>query len=192
MHSFSSLVIGAVGIVATFVHPIPIIHSQQRTFRAPAPILTTHDAQDIDRIAASLAPSGSPLLGEGLTGNKVRVAEHCYPRAGGQDTFTASGTVSGPYPGTFSANGSWIWGPPHIPTWGFGESFTISSGKYTVTGAINGRGAGPPVPAGCYGFGPASMPYTATVTAHGKVVKKLSGIATVFGIHNGYLSELLQ
>jgi len=104
----------------------------------------------------------SRLSGEGFTASDVTVhVVECNPFSSGEKyaaTFMASGSASGPYPGAFTASGSWSAGDNglHEPHWGFVEQFQITSGKRSINGVIKGSGAhtfgpvgGPP----CNSFG---------------------------------------
>jgi hypothetical protein len=63
-------------------------------------------------------------------------------------TFTARGTATGSYPGTFTASGSWESGESNgghaqwicCPWWIFSEAFTITSGSSSISGRITGMG----------------------------------------------------
>lgn len=88
------------------------------------------------------------LIGSAVTG--------CFE--GVTSNFTASGTATGPYPGTFTASGDY-----HVSRGGgawFAETFTIYSGTLEVSGEIPyGGDPSPPVFA-CEKFGPITWPYT--------------------------------
>lgn len=66
----------------------------------------------------------------------------------GSCDFKASGTATGPYPGTFTASGSYNFCEVYC-MWTFGESFTITSGTAKISGTISklGWGNSPPFPA---------------------------------------------
>ena len=82
-------------------------------------------------------PMDSPMSGEVLTGSSVHGTCH----GGGGDLvargkFSASGTASGPYPGTFTAHGTWTVHSGYFNGFALHESFTISSGKHTFSGRM--------------------------------------------------------
>ena len=53
----------------------------------------------------------------------------------GSCDFKASGTATGPYPGTFTAKGTYNVCETYCP-WFFSESFTITSGTAIISGTI--------------------------------------------------------
>ena len=69
------------------------------------------------------ASAVSTLTGEGLSGTTSGSAS-C-----GTSTYSASGTSTGPYPGTFTESGSWPFAGALSAT------FTITSGSTTITGS---------------------------------------------------------
>jgi hypothetical protein len=118
-------------------------------------ILQAHHTLSICVAAAMLAGCGGSAQLPGATaqaplvrarsnssGNEVlkgRVHTHCKYHAGlftSCDFHTKSpGKAMGPYPGTFTASGSYEqqeW----YPFYSFGESFTITSGASQITGSI--------------------------------------------------------
>jgi hypothetical protein len=120
--------------------------------------------RSVDR-AASGTPFAKTLRSspneEVLTATNVVVtgASGCRTPYHVNATFTASGTATGRYPGTFSASGSWYRYFDDFVAWGFQESFTITSGKNTIQGTASTRGSfGPPTPPlRCFRFGPAGQ-----------------------------------
>lgn len=84
-------------------------------------------------------PMGSPMSGEVLTGSSVHLT--CHKGDGktnliARGKFTASGTASGPYPGTFTARGRWAVTGGYFEGFGLRESFTVSSGASTFSGRM--------------------------------------------------------
>jgi hypothetical protein len=68
---------------------------------------------------------------ESLTATDVSISSYCPGTDGA--SFSASGTATGVYPGTFTANGYWNDGPnPHHWIWDFRESVKISSNALTI------------------------------------------------------------
>jgi hypothetical protein len=69
----------------------------------------------------------------------IRVSYTCLYRRGNavRTRFTASGSASGPWSGTFTATGKW-----HVRShnWAFSEAFTITSGSERIAGTVNGAG----------------------------------------------------
>jgi hypothetical protein len=92
------------------------------------------------------------ITGEIFTGNLVHL--HVISCSGtGHVTFRATGTTAGPYPGTFTSTGHWIWGAgDHAVTWYFFQRVTIVSATTTIYGYIFGHGRTGDNPAGCSGF----------------------------------------
>jgi hypothetical protein len=100
------------------------------------------------------------------------------------------GTASGPFPGTFKANGSWQSTGKHVGRLTkFSETFTIVSGSSTITGSLKWNGKR--VTTFCEYFHPgfnegigasSQFKYTATLTQGGVVVWKFSGHASEGGI----------
>lgn len=82
---------------------------------------------------------GSPISGEVLTGNDVHVTCHSFRGVRKRGVFSASGVATGPYPGTFTAHGTWQARVGYFYSFWFSESFTISSGKRTYKGHLGGR-----------------------------------------------------
>ncbi len=154
-------------------------------FTSAPPFLSPHPVgQSASRATlpddASPQQLSSPLGSEYLSGTAT-LPQGCPNYV----NFTASGTATGAYPGTFAAGGRWILYPFG---WRFDQSFTITSGAYTVSGKISGGGQGF---ANCHKFGRRSLPYTATVKI-GAFIRHASGSAAVINISPGSLSEHLQ
>ena len=65
----------------------------------------------------------------------------------GSCDFKATGTATGPYPGTFTASGSYYFCEVYC-MWTFGESFAITSGITKISGTISefGKGFSPTLP----------------------------------------------
>jgi hypothetical protein len=90
---------------------------------APNPALQT-----TVRIAAN------DFAGEKFTSTKVSTS--CLLTPGGpQINYTATGSASGPLPGTFSASGSVLHLGP-ISTFSFSEAFEVQSGTQTFSGKV--------------------------------------------------------
>lgn len=58
---------------------------------------------------------------------------------GSSTSFSAHGNATGPYPGTFTASGSWTisFNSVHQPFWTFAETFTITTGSSMISGTMN-------------------------------------------------------
>lgn len=82
---------------------------------------------------ASAAPAS--LAGESFAGTDVLTGQCPPPGDAGSLPFTASGTASGPYPGTFTETGYWELDLEVLSA--FHSSFTITSGATTVTGSTD-------------------------------------------------------
>jgi hypothetical protein len=144
-------------------------------------------------VQIAVPQADSAALGhEVLRANKVKL----HPQNCGSNitrtTFATNGTATGVYPGLFSASG--VWGIRSTsPAWYFSEGFTITSPPYDISGSIFQRRNGEPTVLWCGSFfRTAHFPYTATVTKQGKLVKRISGTATVFKIDNGAFHERLD
>jgi hypothetical protein len=149
-------------------------------------------ARTLDR-AASLNYVGSKRVGSNSSTTEVLSAKNvnfggmngCGPPTNVGGSFKVKKgkrTASGPYPGTFTAQGSFGVDPHHQRSWSFSESFAIKSGTSTITGTISGGGQrGRPV--GCHTFGPARLQY---MSNHG------SGVALIKIIQKGKFREMLD
>ena len=98
---------------------------------------------------------------EVLSASYSRIHARCYQ---GLISFTigrfrAQGNATGPFPGTFTAEGGWddVFSFPYI-TYLFRESFTITSGPFQISGRVLSRRKNY---AGCAPaeFGPATLNY---------------------------------
>jgi hypothetical protein len=87
---------------------------------------------------------------EVLTG-KAKLIKPCHTirgkhgkSQGWSTTFSAHGKATGPYPGTFTASGSWSTSCNRVFQcfWTFGETFTITSGSSTISGTAFTPGFG--------------------------------------------------
>lgn len=139
------------------------------------------------------APQVGPLNGETLTGTvTVRAGSYCHNEHDADGFFTASGTATGPYPGTFTASGH-FWDVNDSGSffiWGFEENFFITTSSGSIGGFVNvsaqySGGPGPRIPLmRCLLFGPAGprsdMRYS-TVS----VARFSSGSLRVDRIRNG-------
>ncbi|MGB8965121.1 MAG: hypothetical protein WCB99_05730 [Candidatus Cybelea sp.] len=85
---------------------------------------------------------------EALTG-KAKITKPCHAirgphgkRQGSSTTFSAHGNATGPYPGAFTASGSWEFFPTRFfhQQWTFNETFTITSGSSTISGTAGNLG----------------------------------------------------
>lgn len=83
------------------------------------------------------------------------VYESCMYHYQGTDswyscTYSTNGTATGPYPGTFTASGTFGGGKSgRVVSWFLSELFTITSGTSTAEGKINadgGQSESPPIP----------------------------------------------
>jgi len=108
---------------------------------------------------ASAAQRGSLGSSETESLYTRRVRAKCFESSGGCNClFRASGTASGPVPGTFTARGDW--NATRNSSWKFWETFSITSNSTVVTGTISGQGAHPQMKGGCITFGPHIMTYS--------------------------------
>lgn len=92
-------------------------------------------------------PPGSPRI-ELLTGASKGHCKRSHSGLFGSCDFKASGTATGPYPGTFTAHGAYYFCEVYC-MWTFEQSFTITSGTAKISGStsvIRG-GLSPPFPA---------------------------------------------
>jgi hypothetical protein len=114
------------------------------------------------------------LGGEGLTASQVKVVSSGCFGDHQQARFTANGTATGAYPGTFSSTGGWAISA--FGGWDFAESFTITSNPYTIAGSMSFRGVQLPGFIDCTSlYQPHSFAYAGTVTVRGKIIKRVSG-----------------
>jgi hypothetical protein len=93
--------------------------------------------QTSSSVALSILPDGT-LRGEVLTAKIVSVhyrVSTCGVKCQWDTNFKASGVATGPYPGTFVAEGGWDGGFAYS-SGDFHESFTITSGTRTVSGRV--------------------------------------------------------
>jgi hypothetical protein len=91
----------------------------------------------------------------------------CYGGPPGHAGFAVKGgTATGPYPGTFRANGDFINKGGVDGKWYFNESFTIKSGSSRISGMISGSGK--KGIASCPTFGPHVLHYATTSGQQGK------------------------
>ena len=159
----------------------------------PNPIAQTPlvNARTVDH-AASLSYAGSERVGSDSSTTEVLRAKNvsfgqekgCGPSGPGGSFNVRPGkrTASGPYPGTFTANGYFGVDPRHVQSWFFSESFAIRSGTSTITGTISGAGHRRR-PFGCHTFGPARLQYMSN---------QGSGAALIEIIQKGKFRETLD
>lgn len=101
-----------------------------------------------------------------LDARHVKIHGHCrFSPEARVSKFRTRGTASGPYPGTFSANGSYT--QHSSGGWSFEEFFTIHVGSSEISGSI-GQGGSGEGPFSCKSFGGAVFTYT-TQSRSGKV-----------------------
>jgi|HubBroStandDraft_5_1064220.scaffolds.fasta_scaffold00651_5 hypothetical protein len=76
------------------------------------------------------------LSGESLIAKDIKLSESCTEYF--ETSFTAKGQATGPYPGTFTATGSWYktTGEYSVPPT-LNEQFTITSGSTNISGSIS-------------------------------------------------------
>jgi hypothetical protein len=87
-------------------------------------------------VPASTASAATPSLsGEVLKGTDVLTGVCPPPGDAGSLPYTASGTASGPYPGTFTETGYWELDLEVLSA--FHASYTITSGSTTITGTAD-------------------------------------------------------
>jgi hypothetical protein len=135
--------------------------------------------------ALSAKPFTSPLSGEVFNASDVSVKNTTCSYYNLETVFNATGKAKGPYPGTFTASGSWK--HQHNLTWSFNESFTITSGTSTISGTIVWGWLGkPPILITCSTFGPADANDKVTYSSG-----SWSGVVTAKGIKTSYLREKL-
>ena len=98
-------------------------------------------------------------------------------------SFSAHGNATGPYPGTFTASGSWTVSCNRVLqcSWTFNETFTITSGSSTISGTAGTLGFyGAP---GCAVVNNLTVPYTSG---------SVSGNALINTIQKQHFSETLD
>lgn len=148
-------------------------------------------------VAIALMPAGvaqavvTPLTGETLTGSGSSTTTPCTginPRSSYTNTYDSSGTATGPYPGTYTEQGSVTVKNGRVRA--FSASFTIVSGTTTVTGTKSLHG----------GMGTGVCGLTGTVTWHNDAVYTATietqtgtgtdkGDSTVDGFSGGTITE---
>lgn len=150
-------------------------------------------------------PAATPLAGV-RTAERIALPGYAHPGAVGSDSSSAEilignatvkcfggppghggfivkrGTATGPYPGTFAANGGWTDQDGSRP-WVFSESFTIKSGNTKISETISGSGK--KNGSYCSTFGPNVMRYATTSGRNHK------GKAHITIIQQGDFSETL-
>jgi hypothetical protein len=91
---------------------------------------------------AALRLSSSDASGaEHLIGTATLIKPCHQHRNGSWSTgFSASGTATGPKPGTFTAAGAWGNGGLPVPNWYVDGSFSITSGSSTIDGTFGAVG----------------------------------------------------
>ena len=142
-----------------------------------AAALNTHGATRTAPNAVFANPLTSPLSGEVLTATNVEVVEVKCQEQGAHSTFSASGTATGPFPGSFTAKGGWRTRSLYSQEWIFHESFTIMSGTSEIHGHVAQLGG----PGWCGEYGSTrTLKYTAGHWA---------GSASTTGISEGVFSE---
>jgi hypothetical protein len=171
-------------------------------FSPPAPLQQNAVRSGINSTPSSVQPLISSLKGEVFTASHVKlgvasdgacpgVKPQCKTGGSVGNSFSARGTAKGPYPGRFTAKGSWV----RVWTiliclpcyWKFTESFTITSGSTTISGTISGKGNLPGPPMSHDAFGPAYKNWGLAYAAG-----SASGLATVGEIKSDYLKETLH
>ena len=103
----------------------------------PSILATLTVATPIAFVVASPPASAATasLAGESFAGTDVLTGQCPPPGDAGSLPFTANGTASGPYPGTFTETGYWELDLEVLSA--FHSSFTITSGATTVTGTTD-------------------------------------------------------
>jgi hypothetical protein len=155
---------------------------------APAGPMQQSDAQSgVNMKAPSAKPFPLGLGGEVLNATNVTLKTYCYGKGAFVTDFSASGTASGPYPGSFLANGHWMQGSNfhHYPEWYVYEYLTIDSRKRSFVFAAAGGGGGTAYWMTCKTLGPA-------YNKLGYETGKLHGVVYFIRIYSGYLKEIMH
>jgi hypothetical protein len=112
----------------------------------PGPFSSTQQAEN----SLPAASFGEVLKASGIAVKKGV----CIPGQSGNATFTAKGTASGPYKGTFTVSGQWSFVKISGQSlWTFAETFKIT-GAHPADGTVTGNGTDNT--AACKTFGPVS------------------------------------
>jgi hypothetical protein len=148
----------------------------------------THDSGLVPNVTQgghTVASTGL-LDGEVLTGAHVRVRHVKCHRVYTAD-FHATGSATGPYPGTFVAKGSWDGGffeRGQGPFWHFSEQVAISSGASSIIAVVQGFGTG---------FGPIRCGSVVSYSLFQYTIDQVTqGFASTTGISKGVFSESFQ
>lgn len=142
-------------------------------------------------MAAGVAQAAvAPLTGETLTGFGSSTTTQCSginPRSSYTNTYDSSGTATGPYPGTYTEQGSVTVKNGRVTA--FAASFTIVSGTTTVTGTktLSGGGSGVCGLTGTVTWNNTAV-YTATIQTPAETGTD-SGESTVQGFSGGTITE---
>ena len=156
--------------------------------------LPTPAAQTLTGSAIHRTASPNDAVSEQVASNPASpeiLAGKAKVKCGNRKTrFSAHGTATGSYPGTFTASGSWdsreITGH-HAQwimccEWYFTENVTITSGSSTISGSMNGFGMGPGAPFSCTAVSNLALPYRTSIG---------NGNADIEAIQQGDFSETL-
>ena len=138
------------------------------------------------------AMTAGPLKGEVFSATDVQLTRHrrCRAPIPTNVTFTASGSATGPYPGTFTMMGQWYsLVDDDFLLFGLSETFTITAGRQTVNGTVayEGQGSGGPTQLPwirCHRFGPAGRKFQMQYS-----VSSNSGIMGTRAIEDGQLHQ---
>jgi hypothetical protein len=178
-----SLLCSASITVAFFVASALLVGCASSGPQVEPSVLQSAVRMGLNTNAATGRPLTSPLSGEVFTASNVTVKNTICINYDVKTSFTASGKVRGPYPGTFTASGLWQAGQV---AWGFSESFMVTSGTSTIAGTIHGSSLGRP-PFRCLSFGPADGDERLTYSSG-----SWSGSASIAIISAGNLRERLH